>query len=65
MICFKIDVMLNTAKLYSLILVWMTLIFIQVTRLWESYNLFSDSELHEAAKMFMVDYVGEVTEEVL
>ena len=44
-VCFKLGMMLNTTELCSLIPVWMTLIFTQVTGLLESSNLCSHSVL--------------------
>ena len=38
-ICFKLDMMLNIAKLYSLIHVWMTLMFIHGHRASEKVEL--------------------------
>ena len=61
MICFKLGIMLNCTKLYSLILVWMTWMFAQGHRVTGSLELVQ-SKLHEASPLFViVDYVREMT----
>ena len=64
-IYFKFSMMLNMTKLYSLIPVWMTLMFSQGHKVAEKLKLVQYKavvKLHEATGMFvMVDYVREVT----
>ena len=63
-ICFKLDVMLKTTNVFSLIPVWMTLIFTQVHRVMGKLELVQSSVVksYEITKIFkMGDYVRKMT----
>ena len=64
LICFKLDMMIDSTKLYSLIPVWMTLMSTQCQRVTGKLELVGHFvvKLHEATQMLMMaDYVRKMT----